>query len=160
MLDVTWDPAGLGTRVQTTSAAQLALYALFFSPSQMLADTPENYRAHPGFDYLQDLPASWDETRFLDCVIGDHTVAARRKGDTWYLGAITDEHDRTLRVPLRFLGPGRHLAEIFRDAADTSWHDNPLPIEVETRTVRSSTVLTLRLVAGGGTAIRFRPGRT
>ncbi|NGN67751.1 glycoside hydrolase family 97 protein [Streptomyces sp. A7024] len=157
VLNVTWDPAGLGTRVQTTSAAQLALYSVFFSPLQMLADTPENYHAHPGFEYLKNLPASWDETRFLDCVIGDYTVAARRKGDTWYLGAITDELDRTLRVPLHFLGPGRFLAEIYRDAADTDWHDNPLPIDVETRTVRSSTALTLRLPAAGGTAIRFRP---
>ncbi|WP_327391707.1 glycoside hydrolase family 97 protein [Streptomyces sp. NBC_01186] len=160
VLNVTWDPAGLGTRVQTTSAAQLALYSVFFSPLQMLADTPENYRSHPGFAYLKDIPASWDETRFLDCVIGDHTVAARRKGRTWYLGAITDEHDRTLRVPLRFLGPGRHRAEIYRDAADTDWHDNPLPIDVRTEVVRSSTVLTLRLVGGGGTAIRFRPARS
>ncbi|MEV0778125.1 glycoside hydrolase family 97 protein [Streptomyces sp. NPDC050428] len=157
VLNVTWDPAGLGTRVQTTSAAQLALYSVFFSPLQMLADTPENYDAHPGFAYLRDIPASWDETRFLDCVIGDYTVAARRKGDTWYLGAITDEHDRTLRVPLRFLGRGPYTAEIYSDAADTSWHDNPLPIDVRTRTVRASTVLELRLVAGGGTAIRFRP---
>ncbi|AOS62196.1 glycoside hydrolase family 97 protein [Actinoalloteichus hymeniacidonis] len=157
VLNVTWDPAGLNTRVQTTSAAQLALYSVFFSPAQMLADTPENYRAHPGFAYLKDMPASWDETRFLDCVIGDYTVAARRKGDIWYLGAITDEHDRTLRVPLRFLGRGRHHAEIYRDGPDTTWKGNPLPIEVHTETVRSSTVLTLRLVAGGGTAIRFRP---
>ncbi|SDM56136.1 glycoside hydrolase family 97 protein [Allokutzneria albata] len=160
VLDVTWDPARLGTRVQTTSAAQLALYPVFFSPLQMLADTPENYRSHPGFAYLEDMPASWDESRFLDCVIGDYTVVARRKDDTWYLGAITDEQDRTLRVPLRFLGSGRYTAEIYRDAAETSWHHNPLPIEVETRTVRSSTVLSLRLVAGGGTAIRFRPMRS
>ncbi|WP_158575919.1 glycoside hydrolase family 97 protein [Streptomyces corynorhini] len=160
VLNVTWDPASLGTRVQTTSAAQLALYPIFFSPLQMLADTPENYHSHPGFAYLKDMPASWDETRFLDCVIGDYTVAARRKGDTWYLGAITDEYDRTLRVPLRFLGRGRYSAEIYSDAAETSWHDNPLPIDVRTRTVRSSTVLTLPLVAGGGTAIRFRPARS
>lgn len=155
VLNVTWDPAKLGTRVQTTSAAQLALYSLFFSPQQMLADTPENYRAHPGFAYLRGIPATWDETRFLDCVIGDYTIAARRKGDTWYLGAITDEHDRTLRVPLRFLGPGQYNAEIYSDAADTSWHENPLPIDVRTEAVRSSTTLTLPLIAGGGTAIRF-----
>ncbi|NUH44082.1 glycoside hydrolase family 97 protein [Streptomyces samsunensis] len=160
VLNVTWDPAGLGTRVQTTSAAQLALYSVFFSPLQMLADTPENYHSHPGFAYLKDMPASWDETRFLDCVIGDYTVAARRKGHTWYLGAITDEYDRTLRLPLRFLGRGRYTAEIYSDAADTSWHDNPLPIDIRTETVRASTVLKLTLVAGGGTAIRFRRVRS
>ncbi|WHX24381.1 glycoside hydrolase family 97 C-terminal domain-containing protein [Streptomyces malaysiensis subsp. malaysiensis] len=96
----------------------------------------------------------------MDCVIGDYTVAARRKGHTWYLGAITDEYDRTLRLPLRFLGRGRYTAEIYSDAADTSWHDNPLPIDVRTETVRASTVLKLTLVAGGGTAIRFRRVRS
>ncbi|MFE5120378.1 glycoside hydrolase family 97 C-terminal domain-containing protein [Streptomyces sp. NPDC056669] len=64
-----------------------------------------------------------------------------------------------MSLVVRFLGPGRYRAEIYRDAADTSWHDNPLPIDVRTTTVRSSTVLTLRLVAGGGTAIRLRPAQ-
>ncbi|WP_086824138.1 glycoside hydrolase family 97 protein [Allokutzneria sp. NRRL B-24872] len=157
VLNVTWDPAGLGTRVQTTAAAQLALCTLFFSPAQMLADTPENYRAHPGTEYLRGLPTTWDETRFLDCGIGDHVVSARRKGGTWYLGAITDEHERTLRVPLSFLGPGPHLAEIFRDAPGTSWHHDPLPVDVRTEAVDASSTLALRLVAGGGAAIRLTP---
>ncbi|MGW7692676.1 glycoside hydrolase family 97 C-terminal domain-containing protein [Streptomyces asiaticus] len=54
------------------------------------------------------------------------------------------------------MGRGRYRAEIHSDAADTSRHDNPLPIDVRTETVRASTVLKLKLIAGGGTAIRFR----
>lgn len=157
VLNVTWDPAGLGTRVQSTSAAQLALYATLFSPLQMLADTPENYAAHPGFAYLRDMPATWDESRVLDGAIGDYTATARRSGDTWYLGALTDEHERTLRVPLSFLAPGRYVAEIYADAPETSWRDNPLPVETRTVLVRPSTVLAVSMVAGGGQALRIRP---
>ncbi|AWS43986.1 glycoside hydrolase family 97 catalytic domain-containing protein [Streptosporangium sp. 'caverna'] len=157
VLNVTWDPARLGTRVQTTSAAQLALYPTFFSPMQMLADTPENYAAHPGFAFLKNMPATWDETRVLDSVIGDYTTTARRNGDTWYLGAITDENDRTLQVPLSFLPNGTFVAETYADAQETTWKGDPLPVEIRRTLVRSSTRLSMSLVAAGGQAVRIRP---
>ncbi|GAA2309867.1 hypothetical protein GCM10010402_82210 [Actinomadura luteofluorescens] len=157
VLNVTWDPARLGTRVQTTSAAQLALYPTFFSPMQMLADTPENYAAHPGFAFLKDMPATWDETRVLDSAIGDHTTTARRSGRTWYLGAITDENDRTLQVPLSFLPPGTFAAETYADAQETTWKGDPLPVEIRKTLVRSSTRLSMSLVGGGGQAVKLRP---
>lgn len=157
VLNVTWDPARLGTRVQTTSAAQLALYPTFFSPMQMLADTPENYAAHPGFAFLKDMPATWDETRVLDSAIGDHTTTARRSGRTWYLGAITDENDRTLQVPLSFLPPGTFVAETYADAQETTWKGDPLPVEIHKTLVRSSTRLSMSLVGGGGQAVKLRP---
>ncbi|WP_170284702.1 glycoside hydrolase family 97 catalytic domain-containing protein [Kribbella amoyensis] len=157
VLNVTWDPARLGTRVQTTSAAQLALYTTFFSPLQMLADTPENYAAHPGFAYLQGIPSTWDESHVLDSVIGDYTTTARRSGDTWYLGAITDEFDRTLDVPLSFLQDGPYVAEIYADAQETSWKGDPLPVEITKTLVRPSTRLSMALVGGGGQAVKLRP---
>ncbi|MGJ6963708.1 glycoside hydrolase family 97 catalytic domain-containing protein [Streptosporangium sp. G11] len=157
VLNVTWDPARLNTRVQTTSAAQLALYPTFFSPLQMLADTPENYAAHPGFAFLKDMPATWDETRVLDSAIGDHTTTARRNGDTWYLGAITDENDRVLEVPLSFLSHGTFVAETYADAQETTWKGDPLPVEIRKTLVRSSTRLSMSLVAAGGQAVRIRP---
>ncbi|MET7751289.1 glycoside hydrolase family 97 catalytic domain-containing protein [Micromonospora sp. NPDC005367] len=157
VLNVTWDPAKLGTRVQTTSAAQLALSTLFYSPMQMLADTPENYAAHPGVAFLKDMPTTWDESRILDSAIGDYTTAARRHGETWYLSAITDENDRTLKMPLSFLSHGEYVAEIYADAAGTTWRGNPLPIEISKVLVRSSTTLSMSMVAGGGQAVRIRP---
>ncbi|MGI5231911.1 glycoside hydrolase family 97 catalytic domain-containing protein [Actinoallomurus sp. CA-142502] len=157
VLNVTWDPAHLGTRVQTTSAAQLALYPTFFSPLQMLADTPENYAAHPGFAFLKDMPTTWDETRVLDSAIGDYTTTARRKDDTWYLGAITDENDRTLQVPLSFLSHGTFVAEIYADAQETTWKGDPLPVEIRRTLVKPSTRLSMSLVAAGGQAVKLRP---
>lgn len=158
VLNVTWDPGALNTRVQTTLTTQLALYTTFYSPVQMLADTPENYALFPeAFDYLTDMPATWDESQ-VDAVIGDSTVTARRSGDTWYVGAITDENDRNLSIPLDFLDAGTtYVAEIYSDSADTTWRGNPLPMDVDQVLVTSATEITAALVAGGGQAMRIRP---
>lgn len=161
VLNVTWDPAALNTRVQTTATTQLALYTTFYSPLQMLADTPENYALFPeAFDFLTGMPATWDESQ-VDAVIGDSTVTARRSGTSWYVGAITDENDRNLAIPLDFLDAGTpYVAEIYSDTADTTWRGNPLPMEVDEVLVTSATTITAALVAGGGQAIRIRPATT
>lgn len=158
VLNVTWDPAALNTRVQTTLTTQLALYTTFYSPLQMLADTPENYALFPeAFDYLTDMPATWDESQ-VDAEIGDSTVTARRSGDAWYVGAITDENDRNLAVPLDFLDAGRtYVAEIYSDSADTTWRGNPMEMDRDEVLVTSATTVTAALVAGGGQAMRIRP---
>lgn len=158
VLAVTWDPARLGTRVQSTTANQLALYPTFSSPLQMLADTPENYAEHAeAFAYLKDMPTTWDESHVLDADVGDHTVTARRHGSTWYLGSVADEQDRTLRVPLTFLDRRTtYVAEIYSDAADASWKGNPTAVEVKHALVESTDTLEAAMAGAGGQAVRLR----
>ncbi len=159
VLNVTWDPANLGTRVQSTAAHQLALYSVFSSPLQMLADTPENYAHFPeAVDYLTDMPASWDESVVVDARIGDHIATARRSGDTWYLGAVTDEHRRSVPVGLDFLEPGvTYAADVLTDGADASWHGKPTSVDHTRVLVDSDDVLTASMVDAGGYAARLRP---
>jgi alpha-glucosidase len=148
------------SRPRTTLAKQLALYVVIYSPMQMAADLPENYAGHPAFQFIRDVAVDWERTRVLDARIGDYVVVARqeRGGEEWFLGAITDEEGRTLEVPLSFLAPGRrYVAEIYADAADAHWLDNPLPVEITRREVDAGTSLRLVLAPGGGQAIRFRP---
>ncbi|MBD5785933.1 glycoside hydrolase family 97 catalytic domain-containing protein [Cellulosimicrobium terreum] len=158
VLDVLWDPANLKTRVQTTTTTQLALYTTFYSPLQMLADTPENYGKHPeAFEYLRGMPATWDESH-VDAEIGDHVTTARRSGDTWYVGVVTDENDRTLDVPLDMLDDDvTYVAEVWADAQDASWKGNPTAVEVTRSLVTSDDVLSASLVGAGGQAVRLRP---
>jgi alpha-glucosidase len=102
----------------------------------------------------------WEQTRVLDARIGDHVVVARqaRDSDEWFLGAITDEEGREIRVSLDFLEPGvRYVAEVYRDGEGAHWKDNPLAFETLTMEVGASDALTLRLAPGGGQAVRFRP---
>ncbi|HRQ65990.1 MAG TPA: glycoside hydrolase family 97 C-terminal domain-containing protein, partial [Xanthomonadaceae bacterium] len=91
--------------------------------------------------------------------IGDYVTIVRqdRHSEDWYLGAISDEHGRLLRVPLSFLDPGfAYEAEIYRDGDEAHFERKPFAFARETREVNSADVLELRLAPGGGQAIRFR----
>ena len=147
-------------RVRTTLAKQLALYVVLYSPLQMASDLPENYEGQPAFQFIRDVAVDWDTTRVIDARIGDYVMVARRGrgGQSWFVGAITDEEGRTLDLPLSFLTPGRrYLAEIYADGPKASWVDNPLPVTITKRGVTSATRLRVVLAPGGGQAIRIRP---
>ena len=103
---------------QGTRCHQLAMYVVFESPLQMLADSPSNYeREADAMAFLGPVPTVWDETRVLDGRIADFVVVARRSGSTWYVGAMTDWSPRDLEIDLSFLPPGRYRME--------SWEDGP-----------------------------------
>jgi alpha-glucosidase len=149
-------------RVRTTLAKQLALYVVLYSPLQMAADLPENYERQPAFQFIRDVAVDWDTTRVIDGRIGDYVAVARRErgGQTWFVGAITDEEGRTLDLPLSFLPRGqRYVAEIYADGPKANWVDNPLPVTISRRPVTSATRLRVILAPGGGQAIRIRPAR-
>ena len=152
---------GVQKRIQTTLAKQLALYVVLYSPMQMVPDLPENYAARPdAFQFIIDVPTDWEESVALDGAVGDFVVIARQARGTgdWYLGAITDEESRDVSVPLHMLEEGvDYIAEIYRDGEAAHWNDSPYALTIERRTVSRATSLELRLAAGGGTAVRFRP---
>ncbi len=148
-------------QVHTTLCKQLALYVTMASPLQMAADLPENYEKHmDAFQFIKDVAVDWDETKILDAEPGDYVITARKaKGkQSWFLGAMTDENAREFSTPLTFLSPGKnYIATIYRDAADADWKNNPEAYIVEKFSVDNSTILILKLMAGGGTAISFVP---
>jgi alpha-glucosidase len=150
-----------GQPIQSTLAKQLALYVVLYSPIQMAADLPENYEKHlDAFQFIEDVPTDWSDTRVLDGEVGDYVTIVRkdRNGEGWYLGSVTDEQARVLQVPLAFLDPGRrYVAQVYRDGDGADWKTAPFAFARETRTVTSKDTLTLRLAAGGGQAIRFMP---
>jgi alpha-glucosidase len=149
-------------RVRTTLAKQLALYVVIYSPMQMAADLIENYVNQPAFQFIRDVAVDWEQTRVLDARIGDHVVVARqeRGGEDWYIGAVTDEDERSVEVSLSFLPAGRsYTAEIYADGPDAHFLTNPLPVEISRRTVDAGTRLTIQMAAGGGQAIRLTPAR-
>ncbi|MDH3431384.1 MAG: glycoside hydrolase family 97 protein [Gammaproteobacteria bacterium] len=148
-------------RVQSTLIHQLALYVVLYSPIQMVADLPENYARYPdAFQFIVDVPTDWEESVAVAGSAGDYVVFARKErgGHDWYLGAITDEEPRAIRVPLSFLGGDQvYLATIYRDGAEADWDKNPYDHVIETSAIDRDQTLELRLAAGGGAAIRFRP---
>lgn len=149
-----------GQRIQSTIARQLALYVVIYSPIQMAADLPENYARFPRpFQFIKDVPVDWDETRVLNGEVGEYVTIARkdRNSDDWYVGAVTDDHARTVRVPLEFLSAGRHYtARLYRDAPGADWKTNPFAITIETRAAAHGDTWEIPIVSGGGFAIRFQ----
>jgi alpha-glucosidase len=146
-------------RVHTTLAKQLALYVVIYSPLHMAADLPENYEGHPAFQFIEDVPTDWESSQVIQGKIGEFitTVRKDRNSPDWYLGSITNDKERSLNVRLDFLPAGKkYRAIIYQDGKDTHVVTNPLPVEITSRDVNSETILTLRLVPGGGSAIRFR----
>ncbi len=158
IFDITFEQYQEVYRVNTTLAKQLALYVVLYSPLQMAADLPENYEGHPVFAFIEEVPVDWDETRVLNGKIGDYVTIARRNGDRWYVGSITDEEARVLPAPLDFLSPGvRYRARIYADTPYTGWERTPTLYEISESEVDRETTLTMKLARGGGQAISIVP---
>jgi alpha-glucosidase len=143
-------PTVMGTRAQ-----QLAIYVVFEEPLAMVSDAPAAYANQPGFQFIKDVPTTWDATRVLDGEPGEFVTIARRHGDEWYLGSLTSWTARGLHIPLTFLEGGNYRAEIYEDAADAT--QKPKHVSIRQQDVRGSETLTLSLASGGGCAIRFVP---
>ena len=92
-----------------TRCHQLGMYVVFESPLQMLSDNPSNYYREPEcMEFLSAVPSVWDDTKVLDAKVSDYIAIARRSGETWYVGAMTDWDSRTLELNLDFLGEGNY----------------------------------------------------
>ena len=136
-------------QVQTTRGHGLAMFVVYESPFQMVSDSPDAYDKAPGFDFLKAVPVVWDETRFLAGDIDEYVVVARRKGRDWYVGAMGNEKQREISLPLEFLGDGKFKAKIYEDGA------SPRTLNESAREVTKADTLTLKLAPSGGAAVRL-----
>ncbi|MCM0668252.1 glycoside hydrolase family 97 protein [Flavobacterium tyrosinilyticum] len=138
---------------QGTRCHQLALYTIFEAPLQMMADSPTAFiKEQESTDFIAKVPTIFDETVALDGEVGKFVSIARRKGNTWYLGAITNWDSRDITIDFSFLEKGKKFqAEIFSDGinADKAATD----YKKEIITVDSITKLKYRLASGGGLAM-------
>jgi len=138
-------------QVDGTAAHQLAMYVVYESPLQMLVDYPAAYEnSKEALSFLEVVPTLWDETRLLDGVVGDYVVMARRSGDNWFLGAMTDEQARQLNTTLDFLDDGSYTCDIYTDSQSTI--NDPSIVEHRTISVKEGDTLPINLISGGGFA--------
>ena len=147
---ISWsEPMSQGTRCH-----ELAKYVIFESPLQMLCDAPTNYMGEPeAMNFLSPVPTTWDETIGLDARIGQYVAAARRHGDTWYIGAMTDWSARSLEIGLSFLGEGTFKLETWYDGpnADRKGED----FLTGNKIVDKTTNLKVEMAPGGGYVARI-----
>ena len=138
-------PMGSGTR-----AYQMALYVCFESGLQMLADSPTRYlREDECTQFISSVPTTWDETRVLDARVGDYYVVAKRKGEQWFIGAITGDKPQDLDISLDFLTRDGQLT-YFQDGRNA--HRIAVDYKRQQQRVTPQTRLKLHLVRNGGWA--------
>jgi alpha-glucosidase len=140
-------PVVIGTPVR-----MLASYVVLQNHLPMMADYPSAYRASPLTRVIVGIPTSWDDSRALVAHVGEEIVMARRSGNDWWIGAMTDRHGREIRIPLLFLPAGTFRAQIYQDDLGTEAH-----YKVETREVKALGELRLSLAAAGGALVRLTP---
>jgi alpha-glucosidase len=144
-------PMSLGTRCH-----QLGMYVVFESPLQMLSDSPSNYMREPeAMAFLSPIPSVWDDTRALDGKISEYVAVARRSGNDWYVGAMSDWTARDLEIDFAFLPDGKFSMDAYQDGvnADRQASDYKL-VKLQ---VNKTTKLKVHLAPGGGWAAHVRP---
>jgi alpha-glucosidase len=143
-------PMSLGTRCH-----QLAMYTVYEAPLQMLSDNPTAYRRDSiCTSFISAFPPVFDETGAIDGTVGEFAAIARRKGTTWYIGALNNWTPRDLDILLSFLGEGTYEAEIFSDGINAERDGTDYQREI--LSVQKTTSLKLHMAAGGGWAAILR----
>jgi alpha-glucosidase len=141
-------PLVLGTRCH-----MLAMYVVLENANAMVCDYPEAYEGQPGFDFIQQVPTTWDQTRVLYGLPDEYVIIARKKREVWWLGGITGNTGRTLILSFDFLKEGNWKATLFQDDLKTPFHPNG--ILIATREVNSHSTLEIPMAAGGGFAVKI-----
>ena len=142
------EPMSQGTRCR-----QLAEYVIFESPFNMLCDSPSNYRDEEECArFIAEIPTVWDETIALDGKVGEYTVIARRSGDRWFVGGITNWDEREIEIDLSELCLKTNKGVEFRDGINANkiaedYNKNNISIE--------NNVYKAKMSKGGGFVIIF-----
>lgn len=147
----------IGRFIQTTSAHQLALATVYYSPLQYMYwyDKPSDVNDEPELEYFDQVPTVWDDTRVLQGEIGKFISVARRTGDDWFVGTITNNDARSLTLSFDFLPEGKvYEASLYDDDPKA-----PARTKVGIRRMKidRKTKINLNLVPSGGQAIRLVP---
>ena len=144
------EPMSQGTRCR-----QLALYVVFESPFNMLCDAPSNYmRELESTEFIANIPTVWDESIVLDGKMGEYIVTARRAGNVWYVGGITDWTARDIEVDCSFLGDKTYDATLFKDGVNA--HRVGRDYKCESFRIKNDSKLKIHLAPGGGFALKIK----
>ena len=145
------------TRVKNTHAHQLALSVVFYSPLQFMFwyDQPSAYQGEPEIEFFDQVKTVWDDTKLIDGKVGEFVTVARRSGNEWFVGGITNTEARKINVPTEFLEKGtRYLIKMYQDDDKIKTRTR---VSVTERKIKGGDVLSFDLKASGGVAIHIIP---
>jgi alpha-glucosidase len=136
---------------QGTRCHQLAMYVIYESPLQMLADNPTHYYKEPEcMEFLSKVPTVWDDTKVFDAKLSEYVLIARRNGNEWYVGAMTNWTPRDLTIDFSFLpdADGEYKIKIWQDGINADRNANDF--KLLSQTVNKNSKLNIHLAPGGG----------
>ena len=143
--------------VRTTLVGQLALYVTMYSPLQMAADLPENYKKfNDAFQFIKDVPCDWSQSIYLEAEPADYITVARqdKNSNDWYIGGKCDENGHKSVLKLDFLDKDYvYDCTIYADAKGADYKNNPKAYKITHKKVKKGDVLKLTMAPGGGFAV-------
>ncbi|TJZ63364.1 glycoside hydrolase family 97 protein [Sphingobacterium olei] len=146
--------ASIGTR-----AYQMSLFVIFESGLQMLADNPtQYYKNEECTEFITKVPTTWDETVALDAKVGEHVIVAKRKGDKWYIGGMTNSKVdwRNFQVKLSFLASGKSFKMThFEDGINAV--EQAMDYRKKMSEVTADSVMEIKMAKSGGFAAVIEP---
>ena len=146
--------------VRTTLVGQLALYLTMYSPLQMAADLPENYKKfNDAFQFIKDVPCDWSQSIYLEAEPADYITVARqdKNSNDWYIGGKCDENGHKSVLKLDFLDKDYvYDCTIYADAKDADYKNNPKAYKITHKEVKKGDVLKLTMAPGGGFAVSLK----
>ncbi len=141
---------------QGTRCHQLAMYIMYEAPFEMLSDNPTIYiREAESVNFIVSVPTTFDETLSLNGKVSEYAVIARRKNNTWYVGAMSNWNARDITIDLSFLKNGNYEAEIFKDGINAD--RDATDYKKEIIKLSPNQKLNVHLSNGGGWAARIYP---
>jgi alpha-glucosidase len=142
-----------------TIVAEVAKLITIYSGWMVLPDAPEAYLKHDDlFDCIRQMPAQFDGYKVLAGEIDEFVSVARKAGNDWFVGSLTNRESRELKIKLDFLEPGKkYKATLYEDTMEAHFENNKESYQIKKDIeVNSESVIFAKLAAGGGYAIWIR----
>ena len=143
------------TRVKNTHAHQLALSVVYYSPIQFMYwyDQPSAYQGEPEIEFLDKVKTVWDDTKVIDGRVGEFVTIARRSGDEWFVGSITNTQERKITIPTSFLEKGKkYTLKMYQDDDKIKTRTK---VGITEKKIKGGDMLNFDLKASGGVALHI-----
>ncbi len=142
-----------------TVAAEVAKLITIYTGWMVLPDAPEAYLKYNDlFDCIRQMPPQFDSYKVVDGKLDEFVTVARKAGDDWFVGSLTNRESRDLKIKLDFLEEGKeYVATFYEDAADAHFETNKEAYQVKQNIrVKKGTEVEAKLASGGGHSMWIR----
>jgi len=152
-----YKPSWVNTMSIGTRAHQLAMYIVFESGLQMLADNPFNYLREPETtSFITSVPVTWDETKILDASVGEYIVTAKRKGDKWFIGAMGNDQKHDLQIKTGFLkANANYQITLIKDGINADFQ--AMDFKRIVKPIKAGETIDINMVKDGGFVAVIEP---